>query len=177
MINDARERRIQKVTLFQCEECQFKSGSRTLLNRHKQAIHEGDKYSCNQCDFKAKIKENLKKRQSTVHEKRMYQCNQCDYKDASQGNVNKHTKSIHDPQENMIESNENLQKKKKYVPKRIQCSKCEKKFNKKETHETHVKTQHKETTLNLNLNESEDNNVHLKRPSNLRPRKIGQQML
>ena len=110
----------------------------------------------------------------------MYQCNQCDYKDASQGNVNKHTKSIHDPQENMIEknmieSNENLQKKKKYVPKRIQCAKCQKKFNKKETYETHVKKQHKETTLNTN--ESEDNNVHLKRPSNLRPRKIGQQKL
>ena len=49
-------------------------------------------------------------------------------------------------EKNMSESNENFQKKKKYVPKRIQCAKCQKKFNKKETYETHVKTQHKKTT-------------------------------
>ena len=59
MINDARERRLHKEKLFQCDNCDYKSGSRTLLEIHKQTLHDEYKYPYNQCDYKEKMKDNL----------------------------------------------------------------------------------------------------------------------
>ena len=67
---------------------------------------------------------------------------QCDYKDETEGGLKKHKESIHE-------------KKPKYVSKRIQCNKCDKKFNKKETFKTHMKKIH---NINLTGKENETQN-------------------
>ena len=82
MINDARERRHQNVKTIQCEQCDFKSASKTLLMRHQHSVHEGNSYTCEQCEYKATTKENLEKH-IRIHQR--YQCEQCDYKDETEG--------------------------------------------------------------------------------------------
>ena len=45
-----------------CEECDFKSKTKTLLIRHKEMQHEAKTYKCEECDFKSKTKTLLTRR-------------------------------------------------------------------------------------------------------------------
>ena len=136
MIDDARERRLRNAKINQCEQCEFKSASKTLLIRHQQSVHEGNKYKCDQCEHIATTKGSLEMHKGTHH---IHQCNQCDYKDETKGGLTKHKESIHD-------------NKSKYVSKRIQCENCEKKFNKRETFKIHMEKFH---SINITRNKNE----------------------
>ena len=85
MIQDARERREKRMTVFKCEQYDYSSSSKTLLKRHINTIHVQSK--------------------------------------------------------NMLKDKEN---KSGTSSKRIHCTYCDKKFNKKETFEKHMKTFHGE---------------------------------
>ena len=43
MIFDARARRTNKTNTFGCEKCEYKSGSKTILNKHIKNIHKEEK--------------------------------------------------------------------------------------------------------------------------------------
>ena len=114
-INDARARRHKGVKTFQCDLCEFKSGSVTLMDRHRESIHKELGNTCNQCEHIAPSEVDLKV----------------------------HIESSHDKQKNHREST--LQEKKtksKYVKTRIQCNECDKKFNKKENFRKHTEKYH-----------------------------------
>ena len=53
IIEDASERRIRKTQNILCEQCDFISSSKTLIQRHIASHHEVKEYQCNQCDVKA----------------------------------------------------------------------------------------------------------------------------
>ena len=53
IIEDARERRSRKTQNILCEQCDFISSSKTLIQRHIASHHEVKEYQCNQCDVKA----------------------------------------------------------------------------------------------------------------------------
>ena len=40
-----------KPTNYQCDQCDFKATSKTILQGHMSTIHEGHLYKCDQCDF------------------------------------------------------------------------------------------------------------------------------
>ena len=62
LIEDARERRTLKLRNteenLKCEQCNYTTGSKTLLQRHINSIHEGPqkemriRFSCDTCDYK-----------------------------------------------------------------------------------------------------------------------------
>ena len=143
MINDARERRLQKENLMQCNECDFKSASKTLVIRHQQAVHMTIGYQCDQCEYMATTKGSLAEHKTAVHNTNKFQCNQCDHKEETEGNLMSHKESTHE-------------KKGKYKSKRIQCEKCDKRFNKQETFKTHMKKIH---NINVRSNENETQTV------------------
>ena len=159
MIKDARARRNQKDKIFKCEICEFKSGSKTLMNRHKESIHKETRYQCEHCDHNATSKTNLKEHMESIHEGNQNDCNQCDYKATTKDTIKQHTESVH--KENQNQSNNNIENvvensvtknrksNHKYVPKRIQCPECEKKFNKKETFMNHKQKYHKEAITEI----------------------------
>ena len=99
--------------------------------RHKQATHRENRESCDQCEYNAATKGALIEHKKIHHTNNTFHCNQCDHMSETKDGLQKHTEFIPD--------------KKKYVTKRIQCQKCEKKFNKKETFNTHMKKYHNES--------------------------------
>ena len=86
--------------------------------RHQQAAHIAIDYSCDQCEYMARTKGSLASHKQSVHKTLSYKCNQCDHKEKTEENLTKHQESVHEKKG-----------KPKYVSKRIQCDKCEKKFN------------------------------------------------
>ena len=89
------------------------------------------------------IKGSFAEHKTAVHNTNKFQCNQCDHKEETEGNLMRHKESTHE-------------KKGKYKSKRIQCEKCEKRFNKKETFKTHMKKIH---NINVRSNENETQTV------------------
>ena len=69
MIQDSRERRKHNVNQFSCEQCDFKSASKTLLNRHNNSAHKEFTVSCEQCNFKSSSKAHLNRHKNSAHEK------------------------------------------------------------------------------------------------------------
>ena len=68
-----------------------------------------------------------------------YKYKQCGLKANNREEYEKHMKVHKTQNENNDEKTKsNEVKKLKYIPKRIKCEKCEKKFNKKETFQKHV---------------------------------------
>ena len=99
-------------------------------------------YACDQCDYKDTKEESLNDHKHSQHEIRNYQSKQCDYKAVTRSGLNDHEKSIHNKQPEVTQEARNTIKKPKYISKRIPCSICAKKFNKKETFEAHMKKYH-----------------------------------
>ena len=147
MISDARARREQRKNTFQCDICDYNSASEILLSRHKRSTHPELQYMCDQCDYKDTKEDSLNDHKQTQHKSSNHQCNQCDYNATTRSSLDDHKKSIHEKQPEVIEvilDTRKEIKKQKYVSKRIHCDVCDKKFNKKETFETHTRKYHSE---------------------------------
>ena len=46
IIEEGRERLKYQEKVMTCERCDYKSSSKTLLTRHKQAVHQAKQYLC-----------------------------------------------------------------------------------------------------------------------------------
>ena len=126
LISDARARRNEGVKTFQCDKCEFKSGSKTLLKRHIDSMHKKGDHPCNQCEQMMSSETNLKKHIESSHEqknptgktskyvKKRIQCNKCDKKFNKEENFKRHVKTHH--VETITSSVSEL-------PNAIQCSK------------------------------------------------------
>ena len=44
-------RNIHEGVKFDCDQCDFKAGTPSVLNVHRKAEHEGFTYECDKCDF------------------------------------------------------------------------------------------------------------------------------
>ena len=120
MIADARARRECTVKEFYCEQCEFKSSSKTLLNKHATINH------------KDKAINSLKMR-------KRFSCDNCEYKTTNENSLKAHVKTNH--------TKENYQSKilvEKVKSKRIHCNICDKNFNKPDTFNKHMKSAHNE---------------------------------
>ena len=157
-INDARERRNLRLNgkeeAQKCEQCEFKTTSKALLNKHKEAVHKSSleqhtqemrkRQKCEQCDFKSSSIAHLNSHKNSAHEKHIPSCDQCDYKAPSRTDLRSHMETKqNDKTQNENESNENginehtaVLKKSNYS-KRLHCEYCARKFNKEETYMNH----------------------------------------
>ena len=88
-----------------------------FCNKHVESAHE---FACEQCDYKATSKTLLKTHTDRDHE---FTCEKCDYKSSTKIQLKSHSDTAH-------------------KNKRIACDYCERKFNKKETYEKHMKQDH-----------------------------------
>ena len=79
IIEKGRERLKYKEKVMTCERFDYKSSSKTLLTRHKQAVHQAKQYLFDQCGRKFHSKTFLKGHVSTVHEATKLNCDKCDY--------------------------------------------------------------------------------------------------
>ena len=193
MIADAKARRETGSKEFNCEQCEYKSGSTTLLMRHKESVHmtngnKGEKqirkedsptqhtesvqrtvYQRDQCDYKSHSTTTLNSHKMSVHKKNCdkgekqglkedsptqhkesvqeteHQCEQCEYKSQSTANLKIHMSSAH---------------KRGYVPKRKHCEHCDKKFNKSETFKKHTKEVHNREENSTQENPSKSNDYN-----------------
>ena len=131
LINDARQRRIRKmngkIQTINCDICDFKTGSQTLLNKHKENNHN---------EQKEKNSQEMRKRQK---------CDKCDFMTTSINVLKSHEKTNHES------------KAPPKASKRKSCNVCTKRFNKESTYIAHMNKNHKEGQLNLNLNQIQEN--------------------
>ena len=139
MISDTRARRKQKSSIFQCEKCEFKSGLEILFNNHKKTTLNEGSYPCTKCEYKTKTKQDLKKHMDELHSQNEYQCTQSDNKFTTKQHLKTHIESQYIKN---VNNGKNILAKKSnkatYILKRIKCEKCDKKFNKMETFQTHL---------------------------------------
>ena len=68
---------------YNCEECDFKFKTKTLLTKHKEIQHEAKTYKCEECDFKSKTKTLLTRHKEMHPEAKTYKCEQCDSQSTS----------------------------------------------------------------------------------------------
>ena len=126
MIHDARERRKNGTTSFSCEQCNFMSSSKTLFQRHKNQNH----------------KDKPIETQASKMRKR-FTCDECGFNAAMENILRKHKETNHEPVLPKKVSNlKTTSTTSKSKSKRINCSQCDKRFNKKETYQKHIATHH-----------------------------------
>ena len=68
-----------KGVTHSCNECQYKTGYKSTLRRHKQSKHEDVMYSCSECEYKTGQKFNLRTHKLSKHECVKYSCDECEY--------------------------------------------------------------------------------------------------
>ena len=64
--------RSDKGNMFACDQCQYKAGTKGLLNIHHNNLHQDMKYTCNTCGHQTSSKGGL--RSQGVHEGKKYPC-------------------------------------------------------------------------------------------------------
>ena len=132
---------------YQCTKCDYKSSSTIMLNKHEKTYHQvAAVYNCEECDKQFTGIADLNQHRVSCHGKEQYPCNQCNFKATT-----KHEVMLHINTDHTAKAKNN---KSQYVPKRIKCQECERKFNKKETFEKHKclqKTQHTSEPVNMTL--------------------------
>ena len=114
---------------YPCNKCDYKSPSTTLLDEHEKSYHHVTVvHNCDECNKIFSGIDDLNQHKVSCHDNKQYPCNQCDFKATTKQKVRLHID---------IEHTIKAKNKSQYVPKRIKCEECEKKFNKKETFEKH----------------------------------------
>ena len=146
MINDARARRNNKNKNFNCDQCDFETSSKTLLKRHQKSDHEQNlsehidkvtveriirkRFKCNVCDFASTSNSTMEAHVKTIHK---HKCDQCGANTDSKKCLNCQDKNIHVRHQQA-------------KSKRINCNMCNKRFNKQDTYNAHMKKLHQQNT-------------------------------
>ena len=115
LIEDARERRKLKINgkneSLKCDQCNFKTGSKTMLNRHMNSSHVDQqtqemrvRFSCDVCGYKTTSQVVLKTHKNLNHEPKVKNkkfiskrktCNMCDKNFNKSSTYNKHMENYH----------------------------------------------------------------------------------
>ena len=111
IIENARARRQQKSNQFSCEQCGYKSTSKTLFNNHIKTYH---KENGEDIDTKT-TQPNL------LSIRKRFTCENCEFKSTNENLLEMHINTNHKREVNISKS------------KRLHCNMCDKKFNKQET--------------------------------------------
>ena len=129
IIEDSRERRTLKEkgkTHLECEMCPYKSQSKYIMKRHIKTRHE---------EGNETRVENKAEKEGTSTQDEVFKSN------PGTGIIEERAPS------NTLENNEVVASKEvksnKYIPKRIACELCDKKFNKNDTFKKHMEKIHK----------------------------------
>ena len=111
---------------FACPEpeCEFKTTWRMNIQRHVQAIHEGEIFPCQLCDYKTTDKGYLKKHMQTTHDDKKEKCPECDHM-AKKIYMSKHIKRVHEGEGQIFS-----------------CTQCEHTYKKKDSLNLHIKRVH-----------------------------------
>ena len=70
----------QEGEIFYCDQCNYQTGRKGDLRKHRQSKHEGITYACGKCEYQPKDRSSLRKHKKAVHEGVRYPCDQCVYK-------------------------------------------------------------------------------------------------
>ena len=65
--------------MFECEQCDYKSKTKSALIVHHNYLHNMVKHKCLNCGSQFSSKSNLRKHVESVHEGKKYPCDVCDY--------------------------------------------------------------------------------------------------
>jgi len=75
-----------KYKKLYCDKCDYVTGRKDRLEKHKSSEHEGDGYSCDYCEYTSYTKMNIKNHTRQTHPKRKemkmlmkISCDQCDF--------------------------------------------------------------------------------------------------
>ena len=158
--------------LLKCNQCNYTTTTTTDLQLHIRTTHKEALLTCNQCNYRTMATTDLQLHISTTHQEALLTCNQCNYRTTTQYSLEKHKETSHENHKNREEyaNKQEINKKSNYVSKRIQCQKCSKKFNKKETFRTHIQTHHGNIIMNID-DKLSISNINNGRPSHSRPRR------
>jgi hypothetical protein len=86
---------IKEGEIFYCDQCNYQTGRKGDLRKHRQSKHEGVAYACGKCEYQPKDRSSLRKHQKAVHEGGIYPCDQCDYKTGSPQSLQNHKQIKH----------------------------------------------------------------------------------
>lgn len=111
-----------------CTICNFTATCKEALKQHDNENHKfGTKWKCNQCDKMYAKKYNLQLHIKQTHDgKKPFQCTNCNMDFVTQSTLNRHNKIAHSPNFTEI----------------FECYICEKRFNRKDNLDAHMKNNH-----------------------------------
>jgi len=90
-----KRRRKDKVDLYECPKCDFKSKFKANFKTHIKTQHDGIKYHCDECDYSSHYTYVLRKHKEVVHQGIPFACDKCDYKGNNANALRFHKKSTH----------------------------------------------------------------------------------
>ena len=124
MIEDARARRQHKVSEFSCKQCDYKSTSKTFMNKHITTNHNEEETEIEKIDT-------VISNSNSFNIRKCFSCDNCEYKTTNENVLKMHINTNHKNEVNIRKS------------KRLHCNMCDKKFNKLDTFNKHMKLDHK----------------------------------
>ena len=83
-----------QISVFFCDQCQYKVASESLLNIH--SLHQHEEYKCNICGIQTLSKGNLAQHKRALHERVKYPCSQCGNQFTSKGTLDEHIRAVHE---------------------------------------------------------------------------------
>ena len=92
-----RQKHIYNKTYLYCDQCEYKSKRKILLQNHLKQNHDSNlKYfQCDRCDYKAARKDNLITHQNSQHDNVRYPCDQCEYQATRMSYLQQHLLTKH----------------------------------------------------------------------------------
>ena len=138
-------------TQFACDQCEFTTEQKGKLAEHIKSIHDKNEFPCKQCEFKSKLKDDVVKHVESVHESKSNETRIQD--EVLESNLGTGIIEEGAPSTSLatpkISAKEKKKTNTKYILKRIKCELCEKKFNKIERFDTHMKKIHKRNPVGM----------------------------
>ena len=143
------------TTEFKCDLCEYLSGYKSNLNRHKKIVHHKIKdFECELCDYFCSSNGNLKIHMKQIHDKiKDIKCELCYYTCSQNNTLKAHMKQVHDKIKDFkcdicdFTSSRNvaLTRHTKSVHdkiKKYECKICDAKFSENSTLKKHIKSVH-----------------------------------
>ena len=84
------------VSMFECDQCDYKSKTKAALVLHIKYLHDTIKHCCLACGSQFSVRSNLIRHENSLHEGTKYPCGECDYIGRGIGRLRRHIQFIHE---------------------------------------------------------------------------------
>ena len=82
--------------MFSCDQCEYKTEIKGMVNIHSNNLHHDTEYMCSSCGHHTLSEGGLRRHNQVVHIEKKYPCKECDHQTTSKSSMAKHQSASHE---------------------------------------------------------------------------------